>query len=75
MQQYFNLRRSVARMPIYRCLQVSNYPHGKVAAGLAVTVPLQLVADRAGALKEVLSFVAEDGITDVIITAEVCHNK
>ena len=54
-----------------RCLQVGKYPHGKVAVGLAVTVPVQLVANRAGELKEILSFVAEGGTTDVVVTAEV----
>lgn len=56
---------------MYRCVTVANYTRGKVAAGLAVIVDLEVLARRHGTVREVVHVVAEDCSTEVIITGEV----
>lgn len=55
----------------YRCVTVAGYTRGKVAAGLAVMVNLEVLARRQGTVREVVHVVAEDGIAEIVITGEV----
>lgn len=50
---------------------MAGYTRGKVAAGLAVDVFLEVLLRRPGAVREVVRIVAEDGIAEVVITGEV----
>jgi len=50
---------------------MAGYARGKVAAGLAVVVSLEVLLRRPGAVREVVRIVAEDGIAEVVITGEV----
>lgn len=50
---------------------MARYTRGRVAAGLAVVVSLEVLAHHEGAVREVVRVVAEDGIAEVIITGEV----
>ena len=50
---------------------MASYTRGKVAAGIAVAINLDVLARRPGTLLEVLSIVAEDGTTEVVVRGEV----
>lgn len=50
---------------------MAGYARGKVAAGIAVTVNIDVLARRQGPLLELLPIVAEDGTTEIVIRAEV----
>lgn len=50
---------------------MKSYTRGRVAAGLAVVLSLEVLARREGAVREVVRVVAEDGITEVIVMGEV----
>lgn len=54
-----------------RCVIVTGYAKGQVAAGLAVVVSLELLPRRQGAIREVVRIVAEDGIAEMAIAGEV----
>lgn len=54
-----------------RCVSVTGYAKGQVAAGLAVVVSLEVLPRRQGAVREVVRIVAEDGIVELVIAGEV----
>lgn len=54
---------------------MAGYTRGKVAAGLAVAVSLEVLVRREGTLREVVRVVAEDGIAEIVITGEVTALK
>lgn len=63
--------RCVAVTTLYRCVTVTGYTKGKVAAGLAVVVSLEVLARRQGAVREVVRIVAEDGVAEMVVVGEV----
>lgn len=63
--------RCVAKSALCRCVTVTGYAKGPVAAGLAVVVSLEVLPSRHGAVREVVRVVAEDGIAEVVVTGEV----
>ena len=50
---------------------MAGYARGKVAAGLAVVVSLEVLLRHQGAVREVVRIIAEDGTAEVVITGEV----
>lgn len=59
------------KLALCRCVAVTGYTKGPVAAGLAVVVSLEVLPRRHGAVREVVRVVAEDGIAEMVITGEV----
>lgn len=59
----------------FRCVRVADYPRGKVAAGLAVVAHLEVLAVRPGLIQETVRVIAEDGITEIVIDAEVRYSE
>eukprot|EP00752_Nemacystus_decipiens_P011329 g10067.t1 len=57
-----------------RCVTVTSYAKGPVAAGLAVVVSLEVLPRRHGVVREVVRIVAEDGIAEAVITGEASHH-
>ncbi len=54
---------------------MAGYARGKVAAGLAVVLSLEVLLRRPGAVREVVRIVTEDGIAEVVITGEVSKSS